>query len=220
MPPENKTNMPETKATMPESKAIMPENRPNMTGNMPGNKPNMPESKSNMTMMIVVFVVVVAIIAFIAINRKTNAPSGLQSDDLSKEGEIKDLDGNTSMQNTPKQNTAPVKNLTTTILKPGTGEVAKAGDTVVVNYTGRLVDGTVFDSNVDAKFGHVEPFAFTLGVGQVIKGWDEGVAGMKVGEKRNLLILPAYGYGARGAGSAIPPNATLSFDVELVSIKN
>ena len=76
-----------------------------------------------------------------------------------------------------------------------------------------------FDSNVDPKFGHVQPFVFTIDAGMVIKGWDVGVAGMKVGEKRNLLITPEFGYGATGAGNIIPPNATLSFDVELVAIK-
>jgi len=106
------------------------------------------------------------------------------------------------------------------VLKEGTGTEAKAGDTVSMNYTGSLVDGTVFDSNVDPKFNHVEPFIFTLGTGQVIKGWDVGVAGMKVGEKRTLAISPEFGYGATGAGGIIPPNATLNFEVELLAINN
>src|SRR3990167_2203091 len=96
---------------------------------------------------------------------------------------------------------------------------AEAGNTVSVNYTGRLADGTVFDSNVDPKFGHVEPFEFTLGGGQVIKGWDVGIVGMKVGEKRNLAISPELAYGEAGAGAIIPPNATLNFEVELLSVK-
>ncbi|MES2416524.1 MAG: FKBP-type peptidyl-prolyl cis-trans isomerase [Patescibacteria group bacterium] len=98
-------------------------------------------------------------------------------------------------------------------------KVAKAGDTVAMNYTGTLQDGTVFDSNIDPKFNHVTPFIFTLGVGQVIPGWDKGIAGMKVGEKKHLVIAPEDAYGASGAGSAIPPNATLIFDVELLAIK-
>lgn len=97
--------------------------------------------------------------------------------------------------------------------------VAKNGDTLVMNYTGKLTDGTVFDSNVLPEFGHVSPFEFTLGRGQVIKGWDEGLVGMKIGEKKTLTIPPEKGYGERGAGSKIPPNATLIFDVELVGIK-
>ena len=99
------------------------------------------------------------------------------------------------------------------------GTVAKTGDTVAMNYTGRLADGTVFDSNVDPKFNHVQPFVFTLGAGQVIPGWDKGIVGMKVGEKKTLVILPADAYGTTGAGGVIPPNATLTFDVELLGIK-
>ena len=99
------------------------------------------------------------------------------------------------------------------------GEVAKTGDTVSMNYTGRLEDGTIFDSNVDPKFQHVEPFVFTLGAGQVIPGWDKGIVGMKVGEKKTLVIPPEDAYGAAGAGGVIPPNATLIFDVELLAIK-
>jgi len=97
-------------------------------------------------------------------------------------------------------------------------QIAKNGDTLVMNYTGRLVDGTVFDSNVDPKFNHVQPFEFTLGAGQVIAGWDEGLLGMKVGEKKTLTIAPEKAYGNRAIGS-IPANSTLIFEVELVAIK-
>ena len=100
-------------------------------------------------------------------------------------------------------------------LKPGTGAVAKAGDTVDVHYTGKLTNGKKFDSSVDRG----TPISFPLGTGRVIKGWDEGVAGMKIGEKRKLTIPPDLGYGARGAGGVIPPNATLVFEVELLKIK-
>ncbi len=96
--------------------------------------------------------------------------------------------------------------------------VAKDGDTLIMNYTGRLTDGTVFDSNVDPKFRHVEPFEFVLGAGQVIQGWDEGLVGMKIGEKKTLNIPPEKAYGDRATGS-IPANSTLIFDVELVGIK-
>ncbi len=95
---------------------------------------------------------------------------------------------------------------------------AKAGDLVSMNYTGKLSDGTVFDSNVDPKFNHVEPFEFTLGAGQVISGWDKGVLGMKVGETKTLVIPPAEAYGEAGYGTVIPPNSTLIFDVEVVNI--
>src|SRR5437879_8887430 len=101
-------------------------------------------------------------------------------------------------------------------LKEGTGATASAGKTVSVHYTGWLAkDGKKFDSSVDRG----QPFMFQLGAGQVIKGWDEGVSGMKVGGKRQLRIPPELGYGARGAGGVIPPNATLGCDVELLAIK-
>jgi len=96
----------------------------------------------------------------------------------------------------------------------GTGATAVAGKPVKVHYTGWLTNGKKFDSSVDRG----QPFVFPLGGGQVIKGWDEGVAGMKVGGKRQLRIPPELGYGARGAGGAIPPNATLIFDVELLEV--
>jgi FKBP-type peptidyl-prolyl cis-trans isomerase len=97
----------------------------------------------------------------------------------------------------------------------GTGAAAAPGDTVSVHYTGWLTNGTQFDSSRDRN----EAFNFRLGAGQVIKGWDEGVAGMQPGGKRRLTIPAHLGYGARGAGGVIPPNAVLVFDVELLGIK-
>ena len=101
------------------------------------------------------------------------------------------------------------------ITKPGTGQQPKPGDTVAVHYTGTLTDGTKFDSSRDRG----EPIEFPLGQGRVIKGWDEGIARMKVGEQAVLVIPPSIGYGARGAGGVIPPDATLIFIVELVGIR-
>ncbi|MBH0185764.1 MAG: FKBP-type peptidyl-prolyl cis-trans isomerase [Nitrospira sp.] len=97
----------------------------------------------------------------------------------------------------------------------GAGDVAVAGKTVSVHYTGWLENGKKFDSSVDRG----QPFSFPLGAGRVIKGWDEGVQGMKVGGKRKLTIPSDLGYGSRGAGGVIPPNATLIFDVELLAVR-
>lgn len=100
------------------------------------------------------------------------------------------------------------------VLTAGNGAEAKAGQQVHVHYTGWLTNGTKFDSSVDRG----QPFTFGLGRRQVIAGWDEGVAGMKIGEKRKLTIPAQLGYGERGAGGVIPPNATLVFDVELLGL--
>ena len=100
-------------------------------------------------------------------------------------------------------------------VKPGTGEAATAGKTVSVHYTGWLTDGKKFDSSKDRG----QPFEFPLGGGRVIKGWDEGVAGMKVGGVRKLTIPASLGYGSRGAGGVIPPDATLVFEVELLGVR-
>lgn len=97
----------------------------------------------------------------------------------------------------------------------GTGAAVKSGDTVLIHYKGTLTNGTEFDSS----YGRGQPFETRIGVGQVIKGWDQGIVGMKVGGKRKLIIPPELGYGSQGAGGAIPPNATLIFEVELMGIK-
>lgn len=97
----------------------------------------------------------------------------------------------------------------------GTGPMPQAGQTIVVHYTGRLEDGTKFDSSVDRG----QPYTFQVGAGQVIKGWDEGLLSMRAGGKRTLTIPPHLGYGQRGAGNVIPPGATLIFEVELLEIR-
>jgi len=119
---------------------------------------------------------------------------------------------NTVAPSAPQQAVASVTELKIEELKVGTGEEAKTGKQVKVHYTGWLTDGKKFDSSLDRG----QPFSFMLGAGQVIPGWDKGVAGMKVGGKRKLTIPPQLGYGEHGAGGVIPPNATLVFEVELL----
>ena len=128
----------------------------------------------------------------------------------------------TSNQEKPMTQATTITELQKIDRQVGTGREAEPGFNVTVHYTGWLYDavakdhkGTKFDSSVDRK----EPFNFFLGGGQVIQGWDEGFAGMKIGGKRTLVIPPEMGYGARGAGGVIPPNATLIFDVELLGVK-
>jgi FKBP-type peptidyl-prolyl cis-trans isomerase len=173
------------------------------------------EDKKNMNIVlaVVICLVLAGVLIFISIKNKVNMPSNSNIGDVTNNQPI-NADTNT-VNPTGAPTTAPVAADNTTA---PAGTIAKTGDTVAMNYTGHLADGTVFDSNVDPKFGHVQPFVFTLGAGQVITGWDKGIVGMKVGDKKTLVIPPADGYGAAGQGS-IPPNATLTFDVELLAIK-
>ena len=123
---------------------------------------------------------------------------------------------------TPSKLDATVTELKKIDVKQGTGPEATSGRAVIVHYTGWLQDPTAPESKgrkFDSSRDRGVPFGFMLGAGRVIKGWDEGVAGMKVGGQRTLVIPPAMGYGDRGAGGVIPPNATLIFDVELIEVK-
>lgn len=150
----------------------------------------------NIVVAVIICVIVIGILIFISINNKTNMASN--NNPIAGTNPI----------------TPPVNNT------PQVGQVAKVGDTVAVNYTGKLQNGTVFDSNTDPKFGHAgQPLVFVLGAGQMIPGFDKGVVGMKVGDKKTLILPPEDAYGAAGRPPVIPPNATLTFDVELLGIK-
>jgi FKBP-type peptidyl-prolyl cis-trans isomerase len=155
----------------------------------------MQNQKGNISVVasFIIIVVFIGVIVYVIINKgeKVNPLEGINQN-------ITEQQSNTSKNNMEK--------------------ISKNGDVLLMNYTGRLTNGTVFDSNVDPKFSHVEPFRFTLGAGQVIKGWDEGLVGMKVGDKKTLTITPDKGYGDK-AVSVIPANSTLVFEVELVGIE-
>ena len=159
------------------------------------------ENKNSMNIVLAVVIVlaVFGVLVYISIHNSTN----------------------NNMHNMNMNNTSATSDDTMQPAAPtpsDTSAAAQTGDTVSVNYTGKLADGTVFDSNVDPKFNHVTPFIFTLGAGQVIPGWDKGIVGMTVGEKKTLVIPPSDAYGANGIPGTIPPNATLTFDVELLAI--
>jgi len=152
--------------------------------------------------LVIVLVILVGLWAILEISQKQN-----KTDEPANE--------NTNAVST-EANKQPVQ-LAAEILQEGTGDVqVKAGDSITVHYTGWLADGTKFDSSVDRG----QPFTVTAGVGQVISGWDQGVLGMKVGEKRKLTIPANLAYGEAGLGEVIPPNADLVFEVELLSINS
>jgi peptidylprolyl isomerase len=142
------------------------------------------------------------------------------ADDATANGYIASTRGDiTADRSTPSRSSATATCLKYIDKKVGKGAMPQKGQTIVVNYTGMLVNGKTFDSNVDPMFGHLQPFKTKIGVGQVIPGWDEGMISMKIGGKRRLIIPPDLGYGARAMGDRIPANSTLIFDVELLGIE-
>ena len=165
--------------------------------------------KKSIIVSLVVIVLFIGLVIY-AVNYKNASVDTENNEELQLGTQLPPVDTQTKTQlPTTEQPSTTTKSME---------KISKSGDTLSMNYTGRLTNGTVFDSNVDPKFGHVQPFEFKLGAGQVIKGWDEGLVGMKVGEKKTLTITPDKGYGAQAIGS-IPANSTLIFDVELVAIK-
>ena len=170
-----------------------------------------------MNAVFLVVLIVAVFGAFALFTRPTGAPTDEPSD-IRMGADTNNSSAETNMDNAQKskESAKTADELKIETVKAGTGERAvKAGDTVAVHYTGKLTDGKKFDSSLDRG----TPFSFTVGAGQVIKGWDEGLLGMKAGEQRTLTIPAEMGYGAAGVPGTIPPDATLIFDVELVSFK-
>ena len=178
-------------------------------------------NKNYITPLIVFFIVIAIAGGFLVLSTKSQKESGITAlPESSVSDNIAPVDEATPSANQSPAATSSAKQTMNDQLQitdevVGTGSEAVAGKKVTVNYTGTLTDGTKFDSSYD----HGTPFSFNLGAGEVIKGWDQGVSGMKVGGKRKLVIPPSLGYGDTGAGGIIPPNATLIFEVELLKVE-
>jgi len=160
--------------------------------------------KNSIVFSLLAVIIIFGIIGYLVSRPRT--PSESQTDT--------DLTQKNAEEQTVNNGQLNMNDLQMTILKEGSGEQAKSGDQVSVHYTGTLTDGTKFDSSLDRG----TPFSFVLGAGQVIKGWDLGVAGMKVGEQRRFIIPPEFAYGEQGIPPVIPSNATLIFEVEMITI--
>jgi FKBP-type peptidyl-prolyl cis-trans isomerase len=153
----------------------------------------------------------------VAIDYSSRSEAENLIEDTNKKEEIKN--NNLEVNNLNNMDNVEIKSLDIKVLKEGDGDVvSKAGDKLTMNYTGKLLNGTTFDSNVDPNFGHVSPFEFMLGTRMVISGWDNGLLNMKVGEKRLLTIPAEMAYGSMSPSPLIPPNSPLVFEVELLKI--
>jgi len=161
-------------------------------------------SKISIIILVIILIVIIGGIYFLTRNNNNNSGAAL-SQSLSQNEQT----------GVPSGSSYEIQGMKVEILKQGTGTAAKSGGAVTVNYVGTLQDGTKFDSSIDRG----QPLEFTLGQNSVIQGWELGVAGMKVGEKRKLTIPPELAYGSQGAGGVIPPNATLIFEIDMLGIK-
>jgi len=156
--------------------------------------------KTSIIILVIILIIIIVGVYFLTRNNDTTSVAGLSQ---------------SVNQNQQASASYDVQGMKVETLKEGSGPAVKSGDTVTVNYVGTLQDGTKFDSSIDRG----QPFEFTIGQNSVIQGWELGLVGMKVGEKRKLTIPPELGYGAQGAGGVIPPNATLIFEIDLLGIK-
>lgn len=176
-------------------------------------------SKMNSSFIVFFAVIVLILGVLLAVNSAGNSnpsPTASSFDEFAQKQQNQSLNNKAQTSPAPPPNPtfAPVTELKIEDIQVGTGEEVATGSSVSVNYTGALTDGKVFDTSLGKQ-----PFSFQVGTGQVIKGWDEGLLGMKVGGKRRLTIPSDKAYGAYGAGGVIPPNATLIFDIELLEVK-
>lgn len=171
-------------------------------------------NKTIIIILVIALIIVIGGVYFLSLPKKNNmseTPNNPPADNQPNNNPP------TDGQQTPATS-FEIQGMKVEILKEGTGEGAKSGDNISVNYTGMLLDGKKFDSSVDSSFGHVEPFPYTLGQNMVIKGWELGLLGMKVGEKRKLTIPSDLAYGDSGYPPKIPPKATLIFEIDMLSI--
>jgi len=167
-------------------------------------------SKNTIIFLVIVLIIVIAVIWFFS----SNAKPPVQQNGAPQQEQQNQQAEQPSESTQQNLSTYDIQGMKVEVLKEGTGPEAKVGDTVSVHYTGTLLNGTKFDSSVDRG----QPFSFVLGQNRVIKGWELGVLGMKVGEKRKLTIPPELAYGNQAVGGVIPANSTLVFDVELLGI--
>jgi len=162
--------------------------------------------------IVIVLLILLGAFAFVMFSPKAKDVSNIEGDTKS---DISNVEENNMNQDTTQDNTQNTESLMVEIIKEGSGTPAVKGDTVTVSYIGTLENGTEFDKSANHGDGK---FTFQVGIGQVIKGWDEGIVGMKVGEVRKLTVAPEYGYGPQAVGK-IPANSTLIFEVEMFAIK-